>query len=234
METDPNRWPGLTEAVAQQRLLDEGRNELPSSKPRGVLGTALDVVKEPMFLLLVACGALYLVLGDWKEALLLLGFVFLIMAITFIQERRTERALEALRDLSSPRALVIRDGQPRRIAGRDVARGDVLLLAEGDRVPADAVVLEFGRSSLVLRSHGGRGTERLGETTETLLVAASKTAKGTYSVQLLRETLAAAPAESVAFSQSDSGTAVLRVAGSDTNPTWIGVVSDLTLGKPKS
>ncbi len=142
METDPNRWPGLTEAVAQQRLLDEGRNELPSSKPRGVLGTALDVVKEPMFLLLVACGALYLVLGDWKEALLLLGFVFLIMAITFIQERRTERALEALRDLSSPRALVIRDGQPRRIAGRDVARGDVLLLAEGDRVPADAVVLD--------------------------------------------------------------------------------------------
>jgi Ca2+-transporting ATPase len=142
MEIDPSRWPGLTEDEARRRLIEDGLNELPSSKPRGMLGTALDVVKEPMFLLLVACGGLYLALGDWKEALLLLGFVFLIMAITFIQERRTERALEALRDLSSPRALVIRDGQPRRIAGRDVARGDILMLSEGDRVPADAVVLD--------------------------------------------------------------------------------------------
>ena len=113
-------------------------------------------------------------------------------------------------------------------------RVDVVRALETIALVADAVTLEFGRSSLVLRSHGGRGTERLGETTETLLVSASKTAKGTYSVQLLRETLAAAPAESVAFSQSDNGTAVLRVAGSDTNPTWIGVVSDLTLGKPKA
>ena len=121
---------------------------------------------------------------------------------------------------------------PQAIAS--LPRVDVVRALETIGLVADAVVLEFGRSSLVLRSHGGRGTERLGETTETLLVAASKTAKGTYSVQLLRETLAAAPAESVAFSQSDSGTAVLRVAGSDTNPTWIGVVSDLTLGKPKS
>ena len=113
-------------------------------------------------------------------------------------------------------------------------RVDVVRALETIGLVADAVTLEFGRSSLVLRSHGGRGTERLGDATETLLVAATKTVKGTYSVQLLRETLAAAPAESVAFSASDSGTAVLRVAGNDTDPTWIGVVSDLTLGKPKS
>ena len=113
-------------------------------------------------------------------------------------------------------------------------RIDVVRALETISLVADAVTLEFSPSQLVLRSHGGRGTERLGEATETLLVAASQTAKGTYSVQLLRETLAAAPAESVAFSQSDNGTAVLRVAGSDTNPTWIGVVSDLTLGKPKA
>ena len=71
---------------------------------------------------------------------MLLGFVFVVMGITIVQERRTERALEALRDLSSPRALVIRDGQQKRIAGREVVRGDMLVLAEGDRVPADAVL----------------------------------------------------------------------------------------------
>jgi len=98
-------------------------------------------MREPMFLLLVACGVIYLVLGDREEALMLLGFVCVIIGITTYQERKTERALDALRDLSSPRALVIRGGQQRRIAGRDVARGDILVVSEGDRVPADAVLI---------------------------------------------------------------------------------------------
>ena len=85
-------------------------------------------------------GTLYLFTGEIGDALMLLGFVFVVMGITIVQERRTERALDALRDLSSPRALVIRDGVHRRIAGREVVRGDILLLAEGDRVPADAVL----------------------------------------------------------------------------------------------
>ena len=72
---------------------------------------------------------------------MLLGFVLVVMGITFYQERKTERALESLRDLSSPRALVIRDGEDKRIAGRDVVPGDLIVLAEGDRVPADAVLL---------------------------------------------------------------------------------------------
>jgi P-type Ca2+ transporter type 2C len=133
---------GLTSAEAERRLLDEGRNELASAKPRNVLEIAAGVLKEPMLLLLLAGGALYVVLGDVEEALILLSFVFVVTGITFYQERKTERALEALRDLSSPRALVVRDGVQRRIAGRDVVRGDLVLLAEGDRVPADAVVLE--------------------------------------------------------------------------------------------
>ncbi len=94
-----------------------------------------------MFLLLVAGGLVYLLLGDLQEALMLLGFVFVVMGITFYQERKTERALESLRDLSSPRALVIREGQEKRIAGRDVVPGDLIVLSEGDRVPADAVLL---------------------------------------------------------------------------------------------
>jgi P-type Ca2+ transporter type 2C len=131
---------GLSEAVAAERLKAEGYNELPSSKRRSTLAIALEVVREPMFLLLVACGALYLLLGDKEEALMLLGFVVVVMGITLYQERKTERALEALRDLSSPRASVIREGQQKRIAGREVVRGDLLIVREGDRVPADALL----------------------------------------------------------------------------------------------
>jgi Ca2+-transporting ATPase len=116
-------------------------NELPSARKRRFWHILLDVVREPMFLMLIACGVLYLILGDLEEALMLLGFVFVVMAITLYQEQKTERALEALRDLSSPRALVIREGRRDRIAGRDVVRDDIVVIAEGDRVPADAVLL---------------------------------------------------------------------------------------------
>ena len=131
-------FQGLSEAEAAARLRAEGFNELPSAKPRSIIAIAWEVVREPMFLLLVACGAIYLILGDREEALMLMGFVFVVMGITLYQERKTERALEALRDLSSPRAAVIRAGQQKRIAGREVVRGDLLMVREGDRVAADA------------------------------------------------------------------------------------------------
>lgn len=132
---------GLSDREALRRLAEEGPNELPSAKKRSILHIGLEVIREPMFILLLACGSLYLILGDVKEALLLLGFVFVVAGITFFQERKTERALEALRDLSSPRALVIRSGEKKRIAGREVVRGDLLVLSEGDRVPADSIIL---------------------------------------------------------------------------------------------
>ena len=133
-------FQGLAEAEACARLEREGANELPTQKKRGVAAIAFEVVREPMFLMLLAAGGLYLAMGEPADALMLLGFVFVVMGITIVQERRTERALDALRDLSSPRALVIRDGVHRRIAGRDVVRGDIVVLAEGDRVPADAIL----------------------------------------------------------------------------------------------
>ena len=120
---------------------ESGYNEIPAAKKRSILAIALEVLRQPMFLMLVGGGAIYLILGDVHEALMLLGFVFVVMGITLYQERKVERALEALRDLSSPRALVIRDGELKRIPGREVVVEDLLLLAEGDRVPADAVVL---------------------------------------------------------------------------------------------
>jgi Ca2+-transporting ATPase len=140
-ELDLASVQGLSEEEASRRLSSEGYNELPSTKERSVFAIALEVVREPMFLLLIAAGAIYLVLGDVREAAMLLGFVLVVMGITLYQERKTERALEALRDLSSPRALVIRNGLQKRIPGREVVRDDVIILSEGDRVPADAVLL---------------------------------------------------------------------------------------------
>lgn len=138
---DISSLQGLSEEEAQRRLTADGYNELPQAKPRSVLAIAFEVVREPMFLLLIGSGAIYLFLGEVSDAAMLLGFVFVVMGITLYQERKTERALDALRDLTSPRALVIRDGRQNRIAGRDVVRGDVMMLAEGDRVPADAVLM---------------------------------------------------------------------------------------------
>jgi Ca2+-transporting ATPase len=138
---DPESLTGLSEAVAAERLRREGPNDLPSATRRSFLAIAAEVLREPMFLLLVACGAIYIVLGDAREALMLLGFVVLITGMTLYQEHKTERALEKLKDLASPRALVVRDGGQRRIPGREVVRDDVFLLEAGDRVPADGVAL---------------------------------------------------------------------------------------------
>ena len=132
---------GLTGAEADARLTDEGANELPQSSRRTPFRIGFEVVREPMLALLIGGGIVYLVLGDVKEAIILLIFACLSVLITIVQETRTERVLEALRDLTSPRALIIRDGERKRIAGREVVRGDLIVLAEGDRVPADAYLI---------------------------------------------------------------------------------------------
>jgi magnesium-transporting ATPase (P-type) len=98
----PVKLTGLSQPEAVERLKQEGYNELPSSKRRTLCDLARETFREPIFLLLVACGAIYLFLGDAQEALILLGFVFLIVGINLYQEQKTERSLEALRDLSSP------------------------------------------------------------------------------------------------------------------------------------
>jgi Ca2+-transporting ATPase len=133
---------GLTADEARRRLERDGPNELSSTGQGGAWKLLREILLEPMFLLLVACGTIYLMLGDRHEALMLLGFVGVVIAITYVQKRRSEKSLEALRDLSSPRALVVRDGAPIRIAGRELVVGDIVLLAEGDRVPADLHLVE--------------------------------------------------------------------------------------------
>ncbi len=132
---------GLTESEVQKLLKIHGYNEIPSSEHRTIVNILKDIMKEPMFLLLVACGVIYLLLGNRLEAQMLLAFVFVIMGITFYQQRKTETALQSLKNLSSPRAIVVRNGKEQRVSGREIVPGDIVVLAEGDRVPADGVII---------------------------------------------------------------------------------------------
>jgi Ca2+-transporting ATPase len=135
-------WSGLSEAQAARRLATDGANELPSDRAQSLFEIARGVLSEPMFLLLLGAVAVYLLLGDAVEAIVLACSLLAVVGITIYQERRTAHVLKALRDLSSPRALVIREGKQQRIPGREVVRGDLLVVREGDRVPADAVLRE--------------------------------------------------------------------------------------------
>lgn len=133
---------GLSSEEVSQRIKEVGYNELPGSKSKNFLQLVLEVIQEPMFILLIICGGLYLLLGDYTEGFTLLSWIFIIIFITFYQHRKSEKALAALKKLSSPRALVIRDGKEIRIAGREVVPEDIIILNEGDRIPADGTILE--------------------------------------------------------------------------------------------
>jgi Ca2+-transporting ATPase len=139
---------GLSSAEASRRLASDGPNELPVAATRNLLRQAIDVLRQPMLLLLLGAGSVNFLLSEPLDGAILLSFVLVVIGISIYQEHKTENALAALRDLSSPRALVVRDGRQQRIAGRDVVRGDVLLLSEGDRVPADAVLVECANISV--------------------------------------------------------------------------------------
>lgn len=132
---------GLSRSLVLRRQEEEGYNELPTSKPKRLDQIVIGVLSEPMVYLLLGCGTAYFFMGDQQEALMLLAFLFLIVGITIFQERKADRALQTLKELSSPRALVIRDGEKQRIPGREVVREDLIMVSEGDRVSADAVLI---------------------------------------------------------------------------------------------
>jgi len=133
---------GLTMDEARKRLLIEGPNELERQGSRSAFMIAREVLREPMFLFLVCAGGIYVILGETSEAIVLCLFATTSVAIAVVQEFRGERVLQALKNLASPRALVIRNGERHRIAGRDVVRGDILIISEGDRIAADALLFE--------------------------------------------------------------------------------------------
>jgi Ca2+-transporting ATPase len=138
----PSEGRGLTEAEAAERLRQFGPNALPEPPPVSPGRTLLRTMREPMFALLAAAALLYLALGDLGEGLFMVAGATVSIGLVVIQEQRSERALAALRKLAEPMAHAIRDGSPRRIAASAVVPGDVILIGEGDRVPADAAMLE--------------------------------------------------------------------------------------------
>lgn len=114
-EEEVKKLQGLSIKEAKKRIARDGYNELPSTKKKNFLQIVWEVIQEPMLLLLIACGTLYLFLGDTQEAIILLSSIVFIIILSIYQENKTERAIEALKDLSSPRALVIRNGEQIRI-----------------------------------------------------------------------------------------------------------------------
>ena len=133
---------GLTQKEATAKLKADGYNELPSAKPKGLINFAVEIIREPMISLLILAGILYLLLGDTLEASLLMLSIFGVIGISLYQERKSEQSLAALTRLSSPQAVVIRDGIEKRIPSREVVVGDLAILTEGDRVPADVELIE--------------------------------------------------------------------------------------------
>jgi Ca2+-transporting ATPase len=133
---------GLSDYEAESRLAKYGFNELEGEKTKTIFHLLFGIIFEPIFILLISCGAIYLILGDWHEALMLLGFVCIVIGITLYQEKKTQHAVDALRDLSSPRALVLREGEAKRIAGKEVVIDDIVIVTEGDRIPADCVLID--------------------------------------------------------------------------------------------
>ncbi|WP_309391949.1 cation-translocating P-type ATPase [Chelatococcus sambhunathii] len=143
---DPRRWAhgrGLTAQEAASRSRMAGPNEPPSQR-RSKLKIAIGVVREPMFLLLIGAAGLYFAVGDRVEGAVMVAAAGLSVGLVIVQQIRSERALDALRVLSEPTARVVRDGVVTRVPARELAPGDLLVLAEGDRAPADGVLVEGG------------------------------------------------------------------------------------------
>lgn len=141
MQTNARSEAGLTAAEAARRLKRFGPNELPNPERRGYLRIAFGLVRQPMFALLLGGAIIYMGLGEGVDAIVLTLFATLSVTIGIVQESRSEKVLESLRSLASPRARVIRDGAEQRIAGRELVPGDIMIISEGDRVPADAVLI---------------------------------------------------------------------------------------------
>jgi Ca2+-transporting ATPase len=144
MDANPNLspFPGLDDAEAKRLLAEHGPNDLNPPAPRAWLRRWGHVLGEPTLLALLAVLALYIIMGSMGEAVLLGFFVLLVLAITYIEESRTEAAVAALGQFASPRAVALRGGAWTRVPGWEVVPGDLLRLAEGDRVPADGLILE--------------------------------------------------------------------------------------------
>jgi len=132
---------GLTSAQAKKLQEQYGKNELTTRKNESFLHKLLHIISEPMFLLLIIAAVIYFILGEPRDGIIMLVFVTGIISIDVIQEWKTDKTLNALRDLSAPHITVIRDGVEQRIASEDLVPGDFMIISEGVKIPADGEVV---------------------------------------------------------------------------------------------
>jgi len=133
---------GLTSAQAAELQKEFGKNELSPEKKKSFLLKALGILREPMFILLIAAAFVYFLLGEPRDGAIMLVFVVAVIGIEIFQEWRTDQTLNALKNLSAPTATVVRDGAEQKIPSVDLAPGDLLLVTEGVKIPADGIILK--------------------------------------------------------------------------------------------
>lgn len=164
MTDEKRQLHGLSEQEVKTLRERYGCNELTPRKKKSFFHKAVEIIKEPMFLLLLAASAIYFILGEARDGMIMLVFVVGIISIEIVQEWKTDRTLEALKDLSAPRIAVIRDGTESEIASTELVPGDIMIIREGNKIPADGVILTCSdlcvdESSLTGESEGVRKTD---------------------------------------------------------------------------
>jgi len=135
-------YSGLTPEEVSKSRAKHGSNKSSFSDEGGILTTLKDIIAEPMFILLVAAAVIYFVLGEQAEAIIMLVAILIVASISFYQERRSRNAVEALKHLSSPLAEVCRNSEWQEIATDEIVVDDLILVEDGDLIPADAAVVE--------------------------------------------------------------------------------------------
>lgn len=140
--TNTGEHLGLSTQEVKKRQQQYGKNELTPQEKEGFWRKALHIILEPIFLLLIVAAAIYFVLGEPKDGAIMLIFVVGIISIEVVQEWKTDKTLRALKDLSAPHVTVIRDGAEQQIASSDLVPGDLMMIYEGVKIPADGVVIK--------------------------------------------------------------------------------------------
>lgn len=141
-EATKSQMTGLTSDEARKRQEKYGRNELTPEKKQHIFIKILHTIGQPMFLLLLIAAVIYFILGEPRDGAIMLVFVIGIISIDVIQEWKTDKTLSALKDLSAPHIRVIRDGKESTIASADLVPGDLMMIAEGVKIPADGEVIK--------------------------------------------------------------------------------------------
>lgn len=139
--TNNQTHTGLSFEEVKRRQLQYGKNELSPQKKENFFKKILHILCEPMFLLLIVAAVIYFILGEPRDGAIMLIFVVGIISIDVIQEWKTDKTLNALKDLSAPHIMVIRDGKEQQIPSADLVPGDLMMIHEGVKIPADGVVV---------------------------------------------------------------------------------------------